>query len=73
MFRCDGEDINAGPFARMLCYCAAQLAELPSPADAPMWEVSCPSALHTSKLSCKVPIPVLVQRLVSVMFPCYTR
>ncbi|CAL5227715.1 g10725 [Coccomyxa viridis] len=39
VFQCEGEDImHAGPFARMLCYCARQLAELPSPADTPVWE-----------------------------------
>ena len=44
VFQCEGEDImHAGPFARMLCYCARQLAELPSPADTPVWEVRCPS------------------------------
>ena len=46
VFQCDREDIaHAGPFARMLCYCAKQLAEEPSPAASPMWEVRCPSAI----------------------------
>ena len=80
VFQCEGEDIlHAGPFARMLCYCARQLAELPSPAEAPLWKVRCPVAFHLfhslvqamggidNGLACTL------QRLVSVMFPCYTR
>ena len=75
MFQCHGEDImHAGPFARMLCYCAKQLAEVPSPADAPIWTVRCPSAYNVSTVSFKLPLASwTVQRLVSVMFPCYTR
>lgn len=79
VFQCEGEDImHAGPFARMLCYCARQLAELPSPADAPIWEVRCSTAsdLFHSLVQAMSGIedqhPWTVQRLVSVMFPCYT-
>ena len=77
-FQCEGEDImHAGPFARMLCYCARQLAELPNPADAPIWEVRYPSAFDTRSLAQAMSgiedrNPWTVQRLVSVMFPCYT-
>lgn len=49
-FSCQGEDvIYAGPFVRMLCYCANQLGELTSPTDSPLWEVSIPP-LEASEL-----------------------
>ena len=42
-FSCSEADVMyAGGFARMLCYCARQLGETPSPADSPLWEVRPP-------------------------------
>jgi hypothetical protein len=41
VFSCQGEDLPfAGPFARMLCYCACQLKDFPAPAETSLWEVS---------------------------------
>ena len=47
---CSEADVMyAGGFARMLCYCARQLGETPSPADSLLWEVR-PLKCYSEKL-----------------------
>lgn len=56
VFSCNGPDVmHAGPFARMLCYCARQLADLPSPADTPLWKVRCLQQWKTVCYPCNFP------------------